>query len=448
MRGWILGTLGGLGLLTGGCEDAGGPGGASGDVAGADTSCADAVTPGADAVPASWRTCDQAADCVVLPTGCCDPCNGGGRVSVGTAHEDEAKAALAAPACACAGVACTAMGCAPHVPTCEGGVCGSAADPSWLGCSTLSQSECAEAPACKPLYGWLAAERCTTADPPSVYGGCVTRADLPAGCDDEVPASEGVVADVAGAGAAPAGGGYVAFPASTDACTPGWEHVVVEPCSPPSCAGLDEATCGGTAGCEAHFALPVDVYCNQGRAAVYGGCGPTQETCGAAETCAVQATTGDRLVFPTTCLPAGFTPCTEDPCAPLPVCAEGDPAPVGRLCVRGTPVADGEEITTDAPLQVQVMPEGCWSSSCTDVKQAACAVGAAGEALTVDATFCLAPTSDTACTPDCSGGGFANCASEQPVPSGAYTVTAGALSVSVTVPSKLPFGGVCAGTPF
>ena len=61
--------------------------------------------------------------------------------------------------------------------------------------------------------------------------------------------------------------------------------------------------------------------------------------------------------------------------------------------------------------------------------------------------FCLEPTGGVICTADCNGGGFANC-SWGGVEAGSYTATLGGLSVSFTVPSTVPPGGICDGSPF
>jgi hypothetical protein len=68
----------------------------------------------------------------------------------------------------------------------------------------------------------------------------------------------------------------------------------------------------------------------------------------------------------------------------------------------------------------------------------------------VEGHFCLAGVSGPGggCTPDCSGGGHADCESATTLTAGQHTVTLGNLSVTVTVPSMLPFGGSCDGSPF
>jgi hypothetical protein len=81
-----------------------------------------------------------------------------------------------------------------------------------------------------------------------------------------------------------------------------------------------------------------------------------------------------------------------------------------------------------------------------------CEVGEPADgALEVDARFCLQPTlpPGAGCTPDCSGGGAASCVRSAGLAAGTYTVTAGELSLELTIPAEVPeFGGVCVGDPF
>lgn len=164
-------------LALGGCEDDGGTGDAmsvadAGDAgdAGGDTSCP-ADRPDEADLPAAWRTCEDAADCVLVTYGCCDPCNGGEQTAVTAAHQADAEALLAWPACACSSE-CTLLGCQPHVPTCEGGVCGHEPDPAWLGCAGLSEAACT--PSCHAFAGWPTDDPCTpetTGDPTFVACG-------------------------------------------------------------------------------------------------------------------------------------------------------------------------------------------------------------------------------------------------------------------------------------
>lgn len=126
-----------------------------------------------------------------------------------------------------------------------------------------------------------------------------------------------------------------------------------------------------------------------------------------------------------------------------------EPVPPARLCVRGTVTDSGERLTADGPIQIVVTPDGCWSSSCTQVQQAECSIIGKGP-FEVDAAFCLAGASSDGrdCTADCGGGGSATCETDALRTEGEHTIALGDLSVTVTVPSVLPFGGECDGSPF
>lgn len=127
---------------------------------------------------------------------------------------------------------------------------------------------------------------------------------------------------------------------------------------------------------------------------------------------------------------------------------ECSPAPVGRLCVRGEPTSGGEALTAGGTVTFQVFPKGCFSSSCTEKVQTSCAAMPSGTAFDVTGTFCLRGNSGGgACTADCNGGGFANCA-QMGVAAGSYEARLGSLKVSFTVPSTLAFGGSCEGSQF
>jgi len=118
-------------------------------------------------------------------------------------------------------------------------------------------------------------------------------------------------------------------------------------------------------------------------------------------------------------------------------CFQGTAAPTGTLCVEG-PLAVGE------PARFTVTPKGCFSSSCTTVRQAGCAVQAEGVDLRLDALVCLDVSTNGICTADCSGGGLARCASG-PLAAGTYTAHLGSLALTFQVPSA---AGSCIGSSF
>jgi len=121
-----------------------------------------------------------------------------------------------------------------------------------------------------------------------------------------------------------------------------------------------------------------------------------------------------------------------------------EPYDAAELCVRGTQIADGEQISAGDPLQVTVRSAGCLSSSCSKVVTATCSI-ASSDAFRVDANFCVANTAQPGqgCTADC-GTAHADCSFGQPLTAGEHQVKLGSIAVGFQVPSKLPPGGLCA----
>lgn len=121
---------------------------------------------------------------------------------------------------------------------------------------------------------------------------------------------------------------------------------------------------------------------------------------------------------------------------------------VGRLCVRGVAGGgqSGEALTAGGKVLFQVFPSGCRSSSSTTVVEASCAAqSASAGVVTVAGKFCLGSAGGAGSTPDCNGGGFANC-EQAGLAAGKYTAKLDALEVAFEVPSTLPFGGTCVGS--
>lgn len=121
-------------------------------------------------------------------------------------------------------------------------------------------------------------------------------------------------------------------------------------------------------------------------------------------------------------------------------CAFGD-TEIGTVCLK-------EDLAPGAPIAVQVLPRGCFSSSCTIVLRSLCQVARSDGGLAVTASFCLRDTGGPICTADCSGGGFANCAFADGLPAGDYKLRPGELELAFSVPSQVPPGGLCAGSMF
>lgn len=130
---------------------------------------------------------------------------------------------------------------------------------------------------------------------------------------------------------------------------------------------------------------------------------------------------------------------------PDPVCANVE---ARRLCVRGTATADGEVLEVGDVLRITVGTDGCFSSSCTKVHTAECAISA-GPEFDVKASFCVANTAvpGQGCTADC-GKAHADCSFGQGLSAGEHQVRLGSVVVGFQVPTKLPLGGLCAGSEF
>ena len=119
-------------------------------------------------------------------------------------------------------------------------------------------------------------------------------------------------------------------------------------------------------------------------------------------------------------------------------CFEGDVTEIGELCVLG-PLQPG------GAARFQVRPKGCFSTVCTAVFHAGCVVQQAGNLFNLDALFCLAEAENQpTCTPDCSGGGFADC-SGGTLEAGSFVAKLGSLQLQFTVPSDIV--RLCTGDP-
>ncbi len=117
-------------------------------------------------------------------------------------------------------------------------------------------------------------------------------------------------------------------------------------------------------------------------------------------------------------------------------CPGGQAVDAGQLCVGPTQAGQ--------PAHFTVTPKGCFSSSCTLVVHAGCAVQDNGLDLQLDALVCLGASPTTGpCTSDCNGGGSASCDSG-PLAAGNYTAHLGGLNLNVTVPSAT---GACVSSP-
>ena len=310
------------------------------------------------------------------------------------------------------------------------------AEPPPPACEALDQEACVSSEACSPILGAPAEDYC--ADDFStwmtVFGGCMKEG---MGCGDAETCAT-----------SPDGDMKLAFPST---CTPsGWTVLDGEACCS-KCPGLPVDACEVTEGCEPIVAMKAENYCDGAPWSPEPvGCRDEGVVCDAVLTCGKAKGAEPKMLFQDSCLPEGWES-PDDCCEIVPDCKKGEKTEVGQLCVRGEMSATGEELVAEAPLKVQLMPKGCFSSSCTKIYESSCTVkldAADATVATVSGLFCLEPTGDLMCTPDCSGGGVAGCETETAVGEGSYTVAAGDLHVEVAVPSSVPFGGVCAGSPF
>ena len=134
----------------------------------------------------------------------------------------------------------------------------------------------------------------------------------------------------------------------------------------------------------------------------------------------------------------------DSACAP-DRCLRGEPAEIGQLCLLGR---DGA-VHRNEPLTFTVAPKGCFSSSCTSVFQVSCTAAVRGTEIVLDPLICIGHrSSDLPCTPDCNGGGRWNCGLDSGLQVGNYTARAGGLSLPFRIPSTIPPGGLCVGSPF
>jgi hypothetical protein len=116
--------------------------------------------------------------------------------------------------------------------------------------------------------------------------------------------------------------------------------------------------------------------------------------------------------------------------------------PIGQICLRGRPGPEEETLSVGDEVRIELRPLGCYSSSCTEVVRADCALQAVEGGYVVTGGVCLASTGDGACTADCGGGGVATCTTEL-LGEGDHWLTFDDFQFQFSVPSSLPPGGRC-----
>ncbi|MBI5610883.1 MAG: hypothetical protein HY902_18535 [Deltaproteobacteria bacterium] len=289
------------------------------------------------------------------------------------------------------------------------------------------------------------------ADLPAAWFACSGDSDcspVEIGCCDHCNGGEAIAAATAHASEVKAALG--AKNCNRVACTEKGCSPVVTVCQAGKCAvGSQACNLKGEASCSLDPAC-MPIY-GWPKAALCAGKNPPKEFlgcrpfggCDDAVGCATSPS-GAQFQVSQLCAPVGWSVA-----APACCTATCTPAQPARLCVRGKPTATGEALAAGETMQLQVTPKGCYSSSCTKVVTATCAASLTAGTWSVAATFCLQDTSGAGrgCTADCGGGGLASC-SGGAWTAGTHKLVLGGESVTVTVPSELPFGGVCAGNPF
>jgi hypothetical protein len=112
---------------------------------------------------------------------------------------------------------------------------------------------------------------------------------------------------------------------------------------------------------------------------------------------------------------------------------------VGSLCIEGTPTDGGDQLEVGMPLVLTLRPEGCFSSSCTQLVSFDCNTIGSEHDFYVTGFFCVTSEGD-ACTDDCGGAPEATCDLGTTLTEGEYTIglsgRAGAMlsSLRFTVP--------------
>jgi hypothetical protein len=218
------------------------------------------------------------------------------------------------------------------------------------------------------------------------------------------------------------------------------------------CAGLAEPACKATSECAPLYGKPAKPApaCAASGPLAYLGC-DVVKGCPEAIGCATDPASGKHFFVSSLCAPPGWV--TDGNDGGTPACcgvAACEHPPIARLCVLGDIGNAHDFLVTGHPIQVQLWPKGCFSSSCTQIVGATCDVGAEvqGE-VQVSGGFCLADKSTPGgpCTADCSGGSTATCEGGAWT-AGQHVVRAGNLAVTVEVPAAIEMGGVCTGTQF
>ena len=375
-----------------------------------------------------WAACSEDKECFIIDVECCDYCNGGSALAINLKSAYEAKTHLAQDGEECAEVECTEMDCSPLLAVCQDGTC-AALDTHQIGCPALDAETCEQADHCKNILGAPADEFCLRGFTglKAVSVGCREAADE---CAPEQTC-----------GLNPSSGEMLVFPTQ---CIPdGWEPCPADYCSVLiDCSSLNEEDCEKAEVCTPLSAIPTEDVCNNAPdtwQSILVTCATKISECNNIETCAANPDTGDMHVFPTTCTPPGWSPCPEEYCL---LCSTGVKTPVDYLCIKGELTSEGDALKEGDMARFQLFPAGCWSASKTIVHEATCKLSG-GPDWIADGLFCLEDLCDEECSPtDCNGIDAVECTTP-PLAEGTYTVTAGTITMTFSVPGSLGFGGTC-----
>jgi hypothetical protein len=300
-----------------------------------------------------------------------------------------------------------------------------------------------------PLYPEEWSQCTEDADCAVAWPGCcdLCNGGAPVAVRAEHSAEVGALLDPAGAACQGVTCGAAPCPETTAQCQSGRCVVDVAKGVGKGCGVYDSATCAASPVCFPAFGQTPEAVCTEDIVSlepIYGGCVAKSSKCFDIPTCAWDPQGFFALVFPASCLPAGWTPCGADFCALTEnECSAGLLAPGRQLCVRGQPVEEGELLAAGATVRIDHGPKGCFPKTCAVVHDSQCGlVMLEGGIIGMTGLYCLSLLPGVTCSGPCDGTPPAECTTP-PLSDGLYTVRFGKQQFSFTVPSVVPPGGLC-----
>ena len=213
------------------------------------------------------------------------------------------------------------------------------------------------------------------------------------------------------------------------------------------CKTLDEVGCAADAACTALTAwVPeIDGYCaGKTSQPTFRGCVSGAMTCGAMITCASHLESSVRAVFPTTCLPKGWNAEKPSICCPptTGACPLGTETKVVGFCIRAA--KGSKQLQPGQPAYIHMQPEGCHSSSCTNILSASCGLDTKSAIWTLQPLLCTHGFASIhiSCSTDCNGADPPPCATPR-LTAGTHHVALGALKLSFEATATTSGGGLC-----